>query len=252
MSASRLHSAICNRTFSSSWSGPREIWVCDADGANAVQLTHFGGPIAGTPRWSPDGRRIAFDSRPGNNADVYVIDSEGGAPRRLTDHPTEDARPSWSPDGKSIYFSSSRSGRAEIWRMPAAGGEPTQITKDGGFWVSAARDGQWLYYGKNDYSGELRKIRIDGAADTEALPLPVSFLAFTVTSKGAYFIAPSQPGRDYSSLRMQRFETGKITELAKLDYDPGLGLSVSPDERYVLVTKPDQNGTDLMLVENFR
>jgi len=29
-------------------------------------------------------------------------------------------------------------------------------------------------------------------------------------------------------------------------------LSVSPDERYVLVTKPDQNGTDLMLVENFR
>src|SRR5262249_42216030 len=95
--------------FSSSRSGPREIWVWGADGANAVQLTHFGGPVTGTPRWSPDGRRIAFDSRPGNNADIYIIESEGGAPRRLTDHPTEDARPSWSPDGKSIYFSSSRS-----------------------------------------------------------------------------------------------------------------------------------------------
>ena len=40
--------------FSSNRSGPREIWVCDADGGNAVQLTHFGGPITGTARWSPD------------------------------------------------------------------------------------------------------------------------------------------------------------------------------------------------------
>jgi len=40
--------------------------------------------------------------------------------------------------------------------------------------------------------------------------------------------------------------------LLKLDFEPGNGLSVSTDERYVLLTKPDQNGTDLMLVENFR
>ncbi len=48
--------------FESDRSGVNEIWVCDADGANAVQLTTFGKGWSGSPRWSPDGRTIAFDS----------------------------------------------------------------------------------------------------------------------------------------------------------------------------------------------
>lgn len=73
--------------------------MCDADGGNAVQITHFGGPVAGTPRWSPDGRQIAFDGRPDGNADVFVVGAEGSGLRRLTDAPGEDARPAWSQDG---------------------------------------------------------------------------------------------------------------------------------------------------------
>ena len=47
--------------FGSDRTGSSEIWVCDTAGSNLVQLTSFGGPMVGTPRWSPDGRRIAFD-----------------------------------------------------------------------------------------------------------------------------------------------------------------------------------------------
>jgi Tol biopolymer transport system component len=50
--------------FSSNRSGAREIWVADANGENALQLTNFGGPVPGTARWSPDGNQIAFDARP--------------------------------------------------------------------------------------------------------------------------------------------------------------------------------------------
>src|SRR5262249_5976691 len=82
--------------FTSNRSGSREIWVCDADGSNAVQLTQFKGPVTGMPQWSPDGRRIVFDSRPGDNADIFVIGAEGGTMRQLTFHRGEDARPSWS------------------------------------------------------------------------------------------------------------------------------------------------------------
>jgi len=49
-----------------------------------------------------------------------------------------------------------------------------------------------------------------------------------------------------------RFADGKISEVLKLDFVPSLGLSVSPDEGYVLLTRPDEKGTDLMLVEGFR
>jgi hypothetical protein len=44
---------------------------------------------------------------------------------------------------------------------------------------------------------------------------------------------------------------GKIVDVLELPFAPLLGLSLTPDERYVLMTKPDENGADLMLVDNF-
>ncbi len=92
--------------FASARSGTMEIWVCDADGSNALQLTSFNGPNTGTPRWSPDARSIVFDSRPGGNADIFVVGASGGAPRQITTDPSEDVVPSWSRDGRWIYFES--------------------------------------------------------------------------------------------------------------------------------------------------
>ena len=70
--------------FESDRSGSGEIWICDRDGTNALQLTRFGA-VTGTPRWSPDGRRLAFDSDTKETCcDVYVLEVAGGPPRRLT------------------------------------------------------------------------------------------------------------------------------------------------------------------------
>ncbi len=237
--------------FSSNRSGARELWVCDADGGNAVQITHFGGPVAGTPRWSPDGRQIAFDGRPDGNADIFVVGAEGGGLRRLTDAPGEDARPAWSHDGKWIYFSSNRGGGTEIWRMPAEGGAAAQVTKRGGQALRVSADGEWLFYA-SQVNGPIRRMHPDGGGDSEVFPLPASYLIYTVTANALYASVAPGPGRPYPSVQSLRFADGKISELFKLDFAPGLGLSVSPDERYLLITKPDEKGTDLMLVEGFR
>ncbi|MFZ8387983.1 hypothetical protein ACO1MC_14375, partial [Staphylococcus aureus] len=66
-----------------------DLWLADRDGSHPRRLTsHAASEFA--PRFSPDGRRIAFSASYDGNTDVYVIGLDGGQPRRLTWHPAPD------------------------------------------------------------------------------------------------------------------------------------------------------------------
>lgn len=117
--------------FASARSGSMELWVCDADGQNAVQLTNLPGGSPGSPRWAPDSSSIAFDHDLYGNKDISVVSVDGGKPRRLTAEPSNEVRPSWSRDGRWIYFGSNRSGQWQIWKAPAGGGPAVQVTRSG-------------------------------------------------------------------------------------------------------------------------
>ena len=74
--------------FVSNRSGNQEIWVSRRDGSQAAQLTSLRAQNTGSPRWSPDGRWIAFDSCELGNSAIYVVASGGGVPRVLTADPS--------------------------------------------------------------------------------------------------------------------------------------------------------------------
>ena len=107
--------------FMSTRSGELEMWVADAAGGNAIQLTSMG-LIPGFGRWSPDGTTIVFHSNPEGQGDVLAVAADGGKPRNLTPDSADGTFPSYSRDGRSIYFSSTRGGRGAIWKMPRLAG----------------------------------------------------------------------------------------------------------------------------------
>jgi dipeptidyl aminopeptidase/acylaminoacyl peptidase len=86
-----------------------DIWVVAADGRDAArQLTR--GTADSAPRWSPDGRQLAFvraqrDGR-AQPPQLFVLALGGGEPRQVTDIPRGAGNPVWSPDGRTIAFTS--------------------------------------------------------------------------------------------------------------------------------------------------
>ena len=96
--------------------------------------------------------RIAFVSSRSGNAEIYVMDADGGNQRRLTNHPDRDFSPSWSPDGKRIAFVSNRDGHVnirgrltyEIYVMDANGENQQNLTND----PSNDRSPSWAPDGK--------------------------------------------------------------------------------------------------------
>jgi Tol biopolymer transport system component len=80
------------------------LWRSKLDGSERLQLTR---PPAQAiaPRWSPDGKRIAFSiSMAGKPQNIYSLSFDGGAPEQLTTGDRVDVYPSWSADGESVVF----------------------------------------------------------------------------------------------------------------------------------------------------
>lgn len=82
-----------------------------------------------SPRWSPDGKRIAFKSSRSGNWDVYVMNADGTNVVRLTDSPANDHDPVWMPDGRSVVISSDRDSREDLFRVWLADRRVERLTR---------------------------------------------------------------------------------------------------------------------------
>ena len=127
--------------FVSKRSSYKEIWVMDYDGANQRQLTSLRS-ISLTPRWSPDGSRIAFTCfAPYNGVTSAQICMYSMDTCKLVAFPRfrgTNITPAWSPDGSQIIFSSSMQSNPELYVSDINGGRPKRLTFSSGANMSPA------------------------------------------------------------------------------------------------------------------
>jgi len=239
--------------FMSNRSGNWEIWVCDSDGSNPVQLTSFRGPSVTNPRWSPDGGRIAFDSDAEGEGefDIWVTSANGGKPQRMTTDPANDGNPSWSRDGRWIYFDSHRTGEQQVWKIPEGGGDAIQVTQDGGFAPLDSPDGKFIYYTKGLGGTSVWRLPVEGGQATKLIENLSDLRNLVIVSKGIYFVPEQGPALG-SSIEFLDFAANHTKRVASFGKPFSSGLALSPDGRWILYTQLDQVGAELKLVENFR
>jgi DNA-binding winged helix-turn-helix (wHTH) protein len=236
--------------FMSNRGGGMDLWVSEANGTNPRQITTLG--TTGTPRWSPNGKQIAFDARINDTGAILVTSAGGGQPQILVIGKGNNAVPSWSHDGKHIYYASERSGRYEVWRVGADGSENLQITGQGGFAPLESPDGKTLYYAKTQFDrAEIWSVPAQGGEEklVSREIRPGTWASWVLTANGIYFVEEG-PGNvaalSYFDLRTQQLR--QLTLLGRFPF----WLAVSPDEKTALFDRADsETSTSLVQLQEF-
>jgi Tol biopolymer transport system component len=240
--------------FQSSRSGKcGEIWSSDADGSNPLRMTFFDKGFSGTPRWSPDGKWIAFDHHYVTRGQIYLIDSEGRNLHVVTSGNYENLVPGWSRDGTAVYFASNRSGSWQVWRRELATGREAQVTHHGGFAAFESYDAKTLYYSKFE-GGGIWSMPVGAGKEqqvTDALHKGY-WGHFAVTDAGIYLL--NSDAAPKPTIMFYNFQTHLLTPVHQLEENPlpwAANLAASRDGRSVWFAQGARHSS-ITMAENFQ
>jgi TolB protein len=158
--------ALSKIGFVSDRTGHKEIYTCDYDGANVLQLTHDGA-ISVSPALSPDGRRLAYTGYQSGYADIYLIELPSGSRNRIIKFPGTNSGAAFSPDGGHIACTLSKDGNPEIYVTGLSGDSPRRLTHSRGVESSPtwSPNGSEIIYSSDEKgSPQLYRISSSGGA----------------------------------------------------------------------------------------
>jgi Tol biopolymer transport system component len=236
----------------------RDLWIFDV--ARGLRTRFTSDPAPETHNvWSPDGSRIAFDSRRKGHRDMYQKASNGTGDEEVLLEDEFDKNPTaWSPDGRFILYIR-RSPNPNIWVLPLAGDRkpfPFRETPSSELPTAFSPDGRWVAYFSNE----------SGRVEVYVSPFPGPGEKTLVSTAGGQDARWRQDGKEILywannklmaaavSADRGRFEVGDVKPLFDLPkVAPRSTYDISPDgQRILAVTQKTQAGlAPLTLVVNW-
>ena len=263
-----------------------DIWKLDFSNRGPASRLVTSTRIDHLPRYSPDGKRIAFDSDCSGTHEIWTCASDGAGAVQLTSFEGPNvSTPFWSPDGAWIGFTVIGPD-VSLYTVASGGGSPKRL-RSGVTGAAWSHDGEWIYF-RVESAGEIWKMRPDGSGASVLLKRAV-FVAEAPDGRFLYFTRSggfpvmnlwkvpigggseikvldrvfgsnydiTNNGRDCLHRRQVRahpsfldFATGKVRSIARTSGTPEVGFSVSPDGSSLLYVQFEEHGgSDLMLAE---
>ena len=239
--------------FVSDRSGAREVWLANRDGSEPRQLTRLGQLIVGFPRWSPDGRYIAFHSAaPDEPRVIYRVDVESGATQRLFNGCCPGG---WSADGKSLYVT--ELGEINyVARVDVEKGTRERLVE--GETATESADGQFLLFARSRESGYFRWPLSAASGQAAAERLVVDYTTANGANGG---IAPVREGFYYIALaddatpraiRFYDYASRATHDVAPVPPSVAIGLTVSPDGTELVYAAAAAAEADIVVLDFLR
>jgi Tol biopolymer transport system component/DNA-binding winged helix-turn-helix (wHTH) protein len=227
--------------FGSDVSGSMQLWV-KRQGEEPVRLTQLGGSYLYSPKWSPDGRRIAFIGVDQGRNEVFLIDSDGSRLRKLTDDGINKGNLAWGGPSELLYTEESANG----WRamLLGADGRARPVAGSAGLTIlRRAADG--ALFGRGLAPPVLRLNYQDGRMAPVATGVAVPIAeAWTPSTDGIYWVRGGMRGPAEIRYTPWRGQTRLFGQLQSL-HRPALALR--PSDGAIVSSRLVEESADLIL-----
>src|SRR5437899_2834036 len=202
------------------WPAKKHLWIAPIDGKKKPQQLDELPGEGDTPRWSPDGKRIAFRSNRKDHSYVAVLELASKKIMYLAPTTNRDAGPVWSPDSKQLAFI----------RQPGLQSKRPLIPEFPRPWALWIGDTQ---------SGEARELFRSGNAMEDSLPL-FAFPSLQFTNSGRIIFASEKDGRNHLYSIAATGGAPQLLTPGNFDVEE---VALSADKRSILYTS-NQNDVD--------